>query len=156
MATHSQQDGHITVTRGRRAIRKYAGPNVCKRTNEISLTPPNSASRSSALISSNPVSGQLGNGQRSESRVRGHLAVLIRGGRSPDASCIIPLRTRRAVLPAADAIEDCLLHFRQVTSEQISVALQSHANQLASGSNFRLAKQLLQCVLDGALRDVQA
>ena len=69
---------------------------------------------------------------------------------------MIPLRARVAVLPCGDAVEDWLLHFRQVPSEQISVTLQSHANQLASSAHFRLAKQLLQCVLDRALRDVQA
>jgi len=41
--------------------------------------------------------------------------------------------------------------FQAVRSEQISVTLQSHANELAPSANFCLAKQLLQRVLDRAL-----
>jgi hypothetical protein len=50
----------------------------------------------------------------------------------------------------------CAIQNRDLGLEQISITLQSHANQLASSSNLSLGKQLLVRVFHRALRDVHA
>jgi hypothetical protein len=71
------------------------------------------------------------------------LALLIRGRSLSGRKLRDSPSTRKTVQPCGDAIEDSLLHFSQVPSQQIPVTLQGYSNQLASSANFGFAKELL-------------